>query len=274
MSYIDGQSIQFLCSSFIGVDFDFNYNPNVKKYSERYIHMGHNEPINNEPYIFCYTDRLNEFETLVKTLKMMQNKFILIFHNSDNCFDDKHIQLFEELPLLQHIYTQNMNTVHPKVSALPIGLCNRSEGLQGTYETEVEKTNNIYFHFTISTNKVKRQECYEKIIKKGVEWKPNKIHYPKYLLELKTYKYCICPEGNGIDTHRFWESLYMNVIPICKKNVLVQYFSKYFPIVLLDDWDDLDLTKLDEVYEDMKINHELLTMDYIESLFKSHQLAL
>ena len=81
MSYIDGQSIQFLCSSFIGVDFDFNYNPNVKKYSERYIHIGHNEPINNQPYIFCYTDRLNQFDTLVKTLKMMQNKFILIFHN-------------------------------------------------------------------------------------------------------------------------------------------------------------------------------------------------
>jgi hypothetical protein len=111
---------------------------------------------------------------------MMQNKFLLIFHNSDNCFDDKHIQLFEELPLLQHIYTQNMNTVHPKVSALPIGLCNRREGLQGIYETEVEKTNNIYFHFTMNTNKVKRQECYEKIIKKGVEWKPNKIHYPRF----------------------------------------------------------------------------------------------
>ena len=272
MSYIDGQSIQFLCSSFIGTDYDFNWNPNVKNYSERYIYMGHNEPIDNQPYIFCYTHRLKEFDTLVKTLKMMQNKFILIFHNSDDGFQSEHLKLFEELPLLIHIYTQNINVVHPKVSALPIGLCNANAGLQGAYEKEVEKTKNVYFQFTIGTNKVKRQECYDKLIKKGVEWNPNKCHYAAYLLELKKYRYSICPEGHGIDTHRLWESLYMNVIPICKKHILVEYFSKYFPIVLLDDWDDLDLDKLDEIYDTIKIDHKFLTMDHIKNLLESHQL--
>ena len=106
--------------------------------------MGHNEPIDNQPFIFCYTHRLKQFDTLVKTLKMMQNKFILIFHNSDGCFEDNHIKLFKKIPLLQHIYTQNINVVHPKVSALPIGLCNANAGLQGAYEKEVEKTKNIY----------------------------------------------------------------------------------------------------------------------------------
>jgi hypothetical protein len=203
---------------------------------------------------------------------MMKNKFILIFHNSDACFEKEHLKLFEELPLLEHIYTQNMNVVYPKVDALPIGLCNYEKGLKGAYETKVEKTKNIYFYFNIGTNMNKRKECYEKIMEKGVKWISTKLAYLQYLLELKKYKYCICPEGHGIDTHRFWEALYMNVIPICKKNILVEYFSKFFPVVLLDEWDDLDLKNLDEIYNDLKIDHELLGMNYIKSLFEKHQL--
>ena len=32
------------------------------------------------------------------------------------------------------------------------------------------------------------------------------------------YSFELCPEGNGMDTHRFYEALFLNTIPIVKKN--------------------------------------------------------
>jgi hypothetical protein len=95
----------------------------------------------------------------------------------------------------------------------------------------------------MSTNVAKRTECFNAIKPLGITWS-NNLPYKEYLMELKRHKFAICPEGNGIDTHRFWECLYMNVIPICKKNTLTEYYGKFFPIVLLNEWEELDVSKL------------------------------
>ena len=42
----------------------------------------------------------------------------------------------------------------------------------------------------------------------------NSFFYRRILLN---YMFVICPEGNGIDTHRMWEALYLRTIPIIKK---------------------------------------------------------
>ena len=66
---------------------------------------------------------------------------------------------------------------------------------------------------------------------------------------MKTYKYCISPEGNGIDCYRTWESLYLKVVPICKRSVMVEYFSTIFPIFIVDTWDNLDINCLEKQYD-------------------------
>ena len=75
------------------------------------------------------------------------------------------------------------------------------------------------------------------------------VHSISQILKTEKHKYAICPEGNGIDTHRFWESLYMNTIPICKRNILVEYYSKYFPIIILNNWNECNFQ------QDAKILH-------------------
>lgn len=76
---------------------------------------------------------------------------------------------------------------------------------------------------------------------------------------MKQHKYAICPEGNGIDTHRFWECLYMNTIPICLKNKVTKHYKQYFPIILLNNWEELDVSKLSY----STIDHQYLHMDWI-----------
>jgi len=75
--------------------------------------------------------------------------------------------------------------------------------------------------------------------------------YKSYLQELKQYKFCISPEGNGIDCYRTWEALYMRTIPICKRSVMVEEFAKTFPIYIVDDWSELsDDNKIWDSYSD------------------------
>ena len=89
-----------------------------------------------------------------------------------------------------------------------------------------------------------------------------------YLLDLKSHKYSLCPQGNGYDTHRFWESLYMKTIPIVKRTVMTEFWENFFPIILIDDWNDIDLEKLKENYEDLNKwdNYDLLDFNnYIKN---------
>jgi len=250
IEFITGEKIQNICDIFLGVEENFRYNPNVYKLKKKHIYIHQiDKYIDNKKYIFCYNTSRFSLDLMIQKLKYIKNPFILIFHNSDKNFNDKNLILFAKLPLLQRIYTQNMNVEHKKVFPLPIGLANsqwthgNSKIHQQVFEMYVEKTKGIYFNFSKNTNKEKRNKCYNDIIKKGIKWNAN-LPYKEYLIELKKHKFAICPEGNGIDTHRFWECLYMNTIPICLKNKVTEYYKKYFPIIILNDWQELDVSKL------------------------------
>ena len=175
------KKIQFSCDHFIGTPKDFKFNPNVSKYREKYIELGTQHEINNKYIIFCYTHILDNIETLILTLKFFKNSFILVFHNSDGIFNKSHLRLFDELPSLQNIYTQNMNVIHNKVVPLPIGFAN-SQWPHGNqkihndiYNMNISKTKNIYFNFSIDTNRELRNDCYQQIIKKNIPWVQKKI---------------------------------------------------------------------------------------------------
>ena len=85
---------------------------------------------------------------------------------------------------------------------------------------------------------------------------------------LSTYEFCICPEGNGVDTHRLWECLYLKVVPV----VIESEFTKILqtngvPLFILDNWDNFDVSKLNYSnfnFSSEKINKLLnFTNDYI-----------
>ena len=103
MIFITGEKIQFICDYFIGRISDFKFNPNVLKHNRhKCILLGiYKKKINNKPIVFCYTHALDDIKVLISTLQLMQNPFVLVFHNSDKNFDAKHLQLFDNLPLLK-----------------------------------------------------------------------------------------------------------------------------------------------------------------------------
>jgi len=55
---------------------------------------------------------------------------------------------------------------------------------------------------------------------------------------LLEYKFAFSPPGKGVDTYRCFEYLYLNIIPILKRNEISSLFDD-LPVVLVDRWEEV-----------------------------------
>lgn len=191
--------------------------------------------------IFIYTHMLEKFQE--KLLNQLDNNYNYIYyiHNSDHSFNNKNTDLLNNKNTLK-VFSQNIDhCIDNKLSLLPIGIANNMwlhGDLNILYKQmgnlyKFKKQNNIYININPSTYNL-RQELLEEILN-NINWKKtlskNK-QYKEYICELSLYRFCLCIRGNGLDTHRFWESLYLGVIPVIldhplfKLNNFIKYIKK------------------------------------------------
>lgn len=259
MAYIvSGEKLQNLCDIYLGYDDDFNYNPLIQIQTNKHVYLNNlNTDFNNPLYIFCYTNRINE---LSSKIHYFQNDFILITHNSDDgIIPNNNVLTILNCDKLIKWYGHNVYFEHSKLFFLPIGLANSiwPHGNLSLFnnpnfiKTIDIKTKKVYFNFKIDTNRHKRPICYDSL-KNKLEWL-EKVEPLNNIIRLKDFEFCICPEGNGADTHRLWECFYLKVVPIVIKspftNILI---NKGLPILVLENWNDLDIQKLN--YADFDFN--------------------
>lgn len=279
MDIITGEKIQNICDYYIGTNDDLNYNPIIRKQTHKHINIYNYTikhiktlKINN---IFCYTHlidgEIDNLKHLFIILSNISTKFNIFFHNSDGVFKKEHKNILK-ISNVNKIFTQNISIEsEERIIPLPIGIAN-SMWIHGNLniwkkvlETNnlIHKPNSIYFNFNINTNTIIRKKCYDIVTSKNIPNLPN-TDYLNYLTILSSYKFAICPEGNGLDTHRFWECLYLKVIPICLKNHITKYYSKIFPIVLLDDWNNIDENELIMFYNNVNWkNYNMLNFKFL-----------
>ena len=274
---ITGEKFQSLCHHHISKDEHKPFELQVDNHID--VDKFDFTDFDNDELVYCNSSLLNESKPklieskLYEKLKQFKNPFKLVLHNSDQNFGI--IQLkYLDIPNCKKIYTQNVNVINDDVIQLPIGIANSfwkwgnldifDEVLGADIDT---KSDFIYANFTQAggVGDVNRLECYENVEKQNIPFVEN-MEYKDYLNTLKTYKYCISPQGNGIDCYRMWESLYLKVIPICIRSTLVEYFSKLFPIYIIDNWNDLDVKVLEKEYSNFNWdNYKLLNFnDYIK----------
>lgn len=258
---ITGEKIQQFCDVYIGEQCDFKFNPIVKKQQHKHVNINRiNNEFENPYFVFCYSHLINKLEPKMKYFK---NKFILITHNSDqNIEPTESIKQILKCENLVKWYAQNLVFHDEKLSLLPIGLAN-SMWAHGNLEpfNDMNLINNltnksqfIYFMFNITTNIQTREICYE-TLKNKLVWL-HQIDPVLNLYRLKEYQFCICPEGNGVDTHRLWECLYVKVVPIVINTPFVQILIRYnVPLVILNNWNDLSPETLN--YNDYNFDDEI-----------------
>lgn len=270
MDFISGEKFQQLCSVYFGEHEDFSFNPRIfqEKHKHKYISR-FTQPFYNPMLVFCYTHRISQFAS---KLHLFKNKFVLITHNSDYTITEKDIEFVNNEKII-HWFSQNANVVHPKLTPIPIGIANQQwehgkySNWDGLTIRSTQEKDGIYFYFSIDTNPEKRLRCKAILQSKNIEyWKP--MPHPYYLDNLSRFcKYSICPEGNGVDTHRIWEALYTNTIPVCIRSVNSEYFSKEYPIVLLDKWEDFEPSMKTP---DLEIDQNKLKFSYYVNKIKEH----
>lgn len=100
----------------------------------------------------------------------------------------------------------------------------------------------IYCNFTPSTNPGVREPLKQLLAYSG--WP---VQAPQasadgrasYLRSLRENSLTVCPEGNGKDTHRLWETLYMGGTPVVLADPWMDEFYDRLPLVRLDGWEQL-----------------------------------
>lgn len=231
------------------------------------------ESFDNPYIVYANSSLINKTKPIlleskfIEKLEKFKNSFILILHNSDQNFSEKHLDIFDRTKV-EKVYSQNVIVDDSRVVPLPIGLANSCwewGNLSVLNQVEIieNKTQDIYFNFTVEggARDEKRPACVSALSRLNVPWIENK-KFREYIHDLNNYKFIVSPQGNGIDCHRTWEALYLKVIPIVDRNTTTEFYSKLFPIYIVDEWEKLNLDSLKEFERNADwSNYDLLDFD-------------
>lgn len=192
--------------------------------------------LSNSNALYSDTHNIEKAMSFIRCNK--EKNYTLITHNSDHCVDQ--ISIPENIKVW---YAQNVNFKHPKLKPLPIGLENEywhPEKRKILFSSKsVARNKKSFAQFNPDTFPKERNHVIQLIkngtIKADIFFCKNGQNFMQYVNNLKTYTFCLCPRGNGIDTHRIWEAIYAGCIPVVKKHI-THIFEYELPIIFVDEW--------------------------------------
>ena len=93
-----------------------------------------------------------------------------------------------------------------------------------------------------------------------VDFWTTRLSQTETIIKTQNYMYSLCPEGNGLDTHRFYETYGLGVRPIVRKGPLESLHSHFQGTVVLDSWKDANKLNFDD--SSFQPDLKLLTLGY------------
>jgi len=180
----------------------------------------------------------------------------------------------------KRLYTNNLyENIHDRILPLPLGIF-RKEIADFTHLRENRKEHFCYANFSMTINYRANVALWAannphidcRFAKRFPELEEDLdenflsdeiLPFEEFLSLLSSYRFCIVPNGVGIDTDRLWECIYMNVVPIVQNNYGNRIFSKIWPMILVDRYEFADIPKLTDQFEqrygkNIQYNHDLL----------------
>lgn len=170
-------------------------------------------------------------------------------------------------------FTTNVDIVHERVFSIPIGIENdfwlkdKKRIMESKLKNPKKYRSLVYCNHNIKTNTQKRQKPYE--VLRGAKYATvhvgaNGTGFDNYIDNVYNHPFVVCPEGNGIDTHRIWECLYMNTFPIVLRNINNSFYTD-LPILFLDSWEEMNEKFLFDSFMEMsrkEWNMDKLNFEY------------
>lgn len=219
--------------------------------------------------------------------RTIPQQFIILTHNGDYSITSHLLQAAKSIPNFKMWYGQNVDCESDsRVQSIPIGLENdihfqhigkRRLLFEASRQSGTATPSKLaYLNFSMWTNPPVRYDTHACF--KDKTWVTDEClnatvqeNYSYWLSQVLDHHYVLCPRGNGIDTHRLWETLYMGRIPIALNDRNTRYYQD-LPILLVDKWSDVTPKLLEENIERFsdtsKFNMDMLKFSWWSSLIK------
>jgi hypothetical protein len=212
--------------------------------------------LRDAPSLFVYTHDIDAFVHHLWP-RLDTTGQVLISHNSDvEIGAPQAAWLDGEGRGLARWFAQNATATHARLEPLPIGISNtmwphgalRPLARAIRRQAGRPRTKPIFVQFSASTHPSRGPALdalranFPQAVSDGAPVLP----WRDYLELLGTHRFAACPRGNGLDTHRFWESQYLGVVPVVERTVLAEHWAAQgLPVVIIDDWNDVTQDLLD-----------------------------
>ena len=182
-----------------------------------------------------------------------------------------------------HFFTWNKNQNHHKISCIPIGLNFKRQYKsiltwisKNNIKNIENNTNKKLLCFNCNLNTSPKRKVLKNIIEKNMNKFCDKLPYTPFLetkiidsfIEGKIkiditnpkcydywnkYKFILSPEGTGLDCHRTWEAIILDIIPIVKSSSIDKIFED-LPILIIKNWNELSIDFLNKKYIEIMEN--------------------
>jgi len=215
--------------------------------------------VSNAKVIYCKSNRIEEF---FSDYRGSINASILLFGNSAENFYSFDYSLPSSVKM---VFLQNMGFSDKRFSCLPVGIENLRHAKNGlphhfTSKHIYEEKQNQILVGPFSNTHAEREEL-EYLKSQDGPWRflENRIVPKTFAAVSSSYKYIAAPRGRGMDTHRFWESIYRGSIPIVKTSQWSKTISYLdIPFIQIDTWSEKSLRNIIRSNTQIALNPRLI----------------
>lgn len=219
--------------------------------------------ISNGDIVFSNLDLVEALFTKLKKTNL--ENIILVTSQTDRKIDSN---LYSKKPKnISKWFSINIDIEREDLIPIPYGLAN-SYSPKNLFKTDFknlknkEKINSVYLNFEVNTNYFHRNKLRKKLsLKDNFFQEIKKLSLTDYLEKLNSYKYILCPWGNGFDTHRLWESLYAGSIAVVPEHITFKT-TENLPVIRFQNIEELDINFIYEKQKKLKYDYDILNIDF------------
>lgn len=167
----------------------------------------------------------------------------------------KSIDIMMQSKMIKHIYVENLDLIHPKLTPIPLGfhpvynpnLIKLYTTLLYLTKININRSINVFCNHRMRVGSSQWDErsrvkslC-EKEWKNLVVWKDN-LTDANFRATLLDAKMCICVRGGGIDpSPRAWMALLCGCFPIIHTSTINKAYER-FPVIFIKEWNSQTIT--------------------------------
>ena len=208
--------------------------------------------------IFSNTEIIDDLFFHLNKIKNLKNLTLV----TSECDVEINETVFLKKPdCVSNWYSANVSHVHDNLIPIPLGLAkdfskkNVGKKYFSDFNSDIFQKNqsvSLYINFQENTNYSHRKKLYSYF--NQYDWVTSEEPtgtIDNFIQQISTHSFSLCPWGNGIDTHRIFESLYLGTIPITKYHHTYSYL-KDLPVVFVDNYKNVNLKTLESWLEENK----------------------